>query len=112
MLATVPMLRTTVSVMVWPAMAAARATFGLVTIACVMPAGTGLVRNGFGAPRLYSGKPLGVPCGGTLPPTGNGTVLAKANFGAGTVKAMPSAASALPCGIVARRVMLAVSTGA
>jgi len=82
-----------------------------VTIAWVMPAGTGLVRNGFGCPRLYSGKPFGVPCGGTLPPTGNGTVFAKANFGTVTVKAVPSAARALPCGIVARRVTLAVSTG-
>ncbi len=68
--------RTVVPVMVWPAMADASTEFGFVTAACVTWAGVGVVRNWLGAPRLYSGKLLAVPAGGSAPPIVKGTVLA------------------------------------
>jgi hypothetical protein len=48
----------------------------LSTIACVIAAGTGWVRNGFGVLKWYSGKPFGVPGPGVGDPMVNGTVLA------------------------------------
>ncbi len=89
-------------------MAAASTEFGFVTAACVTCAGVGVVRNLLGALRLYSGKLLAVPGGGSAPPAGNGTVLAWPGTG-GPVSSdeAPCTMTALPCGIVASRTTVA-----
>src|SRR5262249_7981936 len=71
------------------------------------------VRNGVGFDRSYGSKPFGGPGGGVDWPVPKGTVLTGSILGLpAAVAALPTAQTASPWGIVARRATLAPAFGA
>ena len=93
------MLSTVVCSMVCPAIAAASAVFGFVTIAWVIPGGRGLVRNGLERPDCTRENELSAPGAGVGPPIGKGTVLTGFSTGPpATENDAPSASTEIAVG--------------